>query len=58
VARPDAPQIQWPREREVHYQPLSSFFSAEAAENFAALLAAIWMVSPVAGLRPSRADAR
>jgi hypothetical protein len=29
--------------------------SAEAAENFAALLAAIWIVSPVWGLRPSRA---
>jgi hypothetical protein len=34
---------------------LSCFFSAAAAENFAALLAAIWIVWPVAGLRPSRA---
>jgi hypothetical protein len=35
-------------------QPLSRFRPA-AAENFAARLAAIWIVSPVAGLRPSRA---
>ena len=36
-------------------QPLSWLFSAAAAENFAARLAAIWIDSPVAGLRPSRA---
>lgn len=29
--------------------------SPAAAENFAAVLAAIWMVSPLEGLRPSRA---
>jgi hypothetical protein len=34
---------------------LSCCFSAAAAENLAARLAAIWIVSPVAGLRPSRA---
>jgi hypothetical protein len=34
---------------------LSCFFSAAAAENFATVLAAIWIVSPLAGLRPSRA---
>src|ERR1700691_5914984 len=36
-------------------QPLRRFFSALAAENFAALEAAILIVSPVDGLRPSRA---
>src|SRR5579863_9858960 len=35
--------------------PLSSFFSALAAENLAALLAAMLIVAPVAGLRPVRA---
>jgi hypothetical protein len=34
---------------------LRRFFSALAAENFAALLAAMLIVSPVDGLRPSRA---
>jgi hypothetical protein len=34
---------------------LSCFFSAAAAENLAARLAAIWIVSPDAGLRSSRA---
>ena len=34
---------------------MSCCFSAAAAENFAARLAAIWIVSPVAGLRPARA---
>jgi hypothetical protein len=33
---------------------LSCCFRPAAAENFAARLAAIWIVSPVAGLRPSR----
>ena len=33
-------------------QPLRRFFSALAAENFAALLAAMLIVSPVDGLRP------
>src|ERR1700733_5624208 len=36
-------------------QPLRRFFSALAAENFAALEAAIWIVAPVDGLRPWRA---
>jgi len=36
-------------------QALSCALRAAAAENFAARLAAIWIVSPVAGLRPSRA---
>jgi hypothetical protein len=36
-------------------QPSSCCFSAAAAENFAARLAAIWIVLPLAELRPSRA---
>src|SRR4051794_4707074 len=36
-------------------QPLSCCLRPAAAENFAARLAAIWIVSPVAGLRPARA---
>ncbi len=39
-------------------QALSCALRAAAAENFAARLAAIWIVSPVAGLRPSRAARR
>src|SRR3954452_11861149 len=35
---------------------LSAVFRPDAAEKRAALLAAIWIVSPVAGLRPSRAE--
>src|ERR1700757_2571955 len=36
-------------------QGLRRFFNALAAENFAALLAPIWIVWPVEGLRPCRA---
>jgi len=39
-------------------QLLSCFFSAAAAENFAARLAAIWIVSPVAGCVPHGRRAR
>src|SRR5262249_19160149 len=44
-----------PRDRAAQAQGVRRFFRALAAEKFAALLAGIWIVCPVDGLRPRRA---